>query len=66
MNLKQLYDTFCKIERMANAGQITIKEANALMVEAIEREAEPHGLQAHDLKLKAYHKAYTILARLTK
>ena len=66
--MKQLYGRFKEIEHMATRGHITLKEANALMIEAIEKAWDGYILgDGHEVdQMKAYHKMYLILARLTR
>ena len=66
--MKQLYERFSEIERMARRGYITLKEANALMIEAIEKACDGYILgDGHEVdQMKAYHRMYAILHKLTK
>lgn len=66
--MKQLYERFSEIERMARRGYITLEEANALMIEAIEKSWDGYILgDGHEVdQMKAYHRMYAILHKLTK
>lgn len=66
--MKQLYERFSEIERMMARGYITLKEGNALMIEATEKAWDGYILgDAHEVdQMKAYHRMYAILHRLTK
>lgn len=66
--MKQLYERFSEIERMMTRGYITLKEGNALMIDAIEKAWDGYTLgdESEVDQMKAYHRMYTILHRLTK
>ena len=66
--MKQLYERFSEIERMMARGHITLKEGNALMIEAIERTWDGYiPGDGHEVdQMKAYHRMYAILHRMTK
>ena len=66
--MKQLYERFSEIERMMTRGYITLKEGNALMIEAIEKARDGYILgDGHEVdQMKAYHRMYAILYKLTK
>lgn len=66
--MKQLYERFSEIERMMTRGYITLKEGNALMIDAIEKAWDGYTLGdgSEVDQIKAYHRMYTILHRLTK
>lgn len=66
--MKELYARFERIEFMARRGQITIGEANRLMMEAIEAASEDYLLRDGKQidSMKAYHKMYIILSKLTR
>ena len=53
---------------MMARGYITLKEGNALMIEAIEKAWDGYILgDGHEVdQMKAYHRMYAILHRLTK
>lgn len=69
--MKKLYKRFEEIEGYAHKGLLTIKEANDLMLEAIEKYYSEY-LMSDDVtgwnwdSMKAYHKMYLILAKLTR
>lgn len=66
--MKQIYERFSEIERMMTRGYITLKEGNALMIDAIEKAWDGYTLGdgSEVDQIKAYHRMYTILHRLTK
>lgn len=66
--MKQLYERFSEIERMMTRGYITLKEGNALMIDAIEKAWDGYTLGdgSEVDQMKAYHRMYAILHRLTK
>lgn len=66
--MKELYARFDRIEMMTRRGQITIGEANRLMMDAIEAATDNYLLRDGNRidSMKAYHKMYIILSKLTK
>lgn len=66
--MKKLYKRFEEIERLIRRGYITLSEGNDMMLQAIREEHETfdwEGPEEWD-SMKAYHKMYLILAKLTR
>lgn len=72
--MNKLYKRFAHIENMMMRGLITVKDGNELMLNAIKEEFDEYcdknlngsGTNYEWDSMKAYHKMYLILAKLTR
>lgn len=62
----ELYASLERISKTARRGLITVREANQLMFEAIDKAFATETAESYKSKQKAIHKMYMLLFELTK